>query len=772
MAEIKKTIQFGGKPLTISTGKLASQATSAVMAQHGETVVFATVVRGNVKDDLDYFPLSVDYMERLYAGGRIKGSRWVKREGKASDEEILSGRLIDRSIRPLFPSSYRREVQVIVNVMSIDMENDPVILGSIAVSAALAASSIPWEGPIATLRIGRKDEKFIVNPTTLEISESEMDLVVSSTADSVVMIEAGMNEIEEDVVAKAISFAKDESESLIKLINEFAKEVGHTKEEIVKAKEDKAVLGQIKKILEPQLKQIVANLALHEGGDTSTAELIQGICEQLSDVDPKVVTSTFEELIHEKVREMVLSGERPDGRKHDQLRQLTAEVGLLPRTHGTGLFQRGQTQVLSVATLGASSLGQLIETAEGEQEKRYIHHYSMPPYATGEAGRFGGPNRREIGHGALAERAIMPVIPSEADFPYAIRIVSEVMSSNGSTSMASTCGSTLALMDAGVPIKAPVGGIAMGVIVESPKEYSILTDIVGFEDHHGDMDFKVAGTTKGITALQLDVKTLMLTDKILGEALVQAHKARIEILKVITDCISAPREKVSVHAPKIETITIPTESIGEIIGPGGRTIKKLTADTGAQIEVEDTGVISISSVNAEAVEKAKSIIAGMTRVPQPNELYDGTVTRVENYGAFVEIFPGKEGLVHVSDMDPTGAFVSDANEKAAVGDKVNVRVVRVDEMGRLKLSMNMDPASDQKPEREGGGRGGFGGGNRGGSDRRGGFGGGNRGGSDRRGPGIDTRDRGNGPHFPTSRLMDSSGTDKRPSNNRGGRFDR
>jgi polyribonucleotide nucleotidyltransferase len=444
-SEIIESIEFGGASLSLSTGKLASQASGAVMARHGDTVVFATVVSGPEKTELDYFPLSVEYQERLYAGGRIKGSRWVKREGKATDEEILSARLIDRSIRPLFPSSFRRDVQVIVTVMSVDMEHDPVILASVAVSAAIAVSTIPWSGPVATMRVGLSNGEFISNPTTTQLDTSEMDLIVSSTEDSVVMIEAGINEVSEKMVAEAISYAKKESGKLLQLINDFSAQVAPEKQPVKAVEPDKALVGSVKKLIGDKLEQLLSDMALHEGGDQSTAEFISGIAAQLPDQDPAAISAVFEELIHEKAREVILGGSRPDGRKHNQLRQLSAEVGILPRTHGTGLFQRGQTQVLSVATLGASSLGQLIETAEGEQEKRYIHHYSMPPYATGETGRVGGPNRREIGHGALAERAIMPVIPSESEFPYAIRIVSEVMSSNGSTSMASPSTITLSV---------------------------------------------------------------------------------------------------------------------------------------------------------------------------------------------------------------------------------------------------------------------------------------------------------------------------------------
>jgi polyribonucleotide nucleotidyltransferase len=724
MKEIKKEIKFGDRLLTLSTGKLAQQASGAVLAQYGETVVLATVVSAPLKADLGYFPLTVEYQERLYAGGRIKGSRWVKREGKATDEEILSARLIDRSIRPLFPDNYKKEVQVVVTVLSVDLENDPVVLGSIATSAALSISEIPWQGPIATTRVGLKEGEFVINPKNENGNQPELDLVVSSTLDAVVMIEAAALEVKEEKVASAIAFAKSENKKLIELISDLAKEAGKEKEEFPKETIETSLKDKVKKIVDKSLEKTLTDLAIHEGGDSVMNELKKAVSEELPEEDPIKVASVLDSLLKEKAREIILKGRRFDGRKFSEIRKLEAEVGVLPRTHGSGLFQRGQTQVLTIATLGARSLGQTLETAEGEETKHFIHHYSMPPYATGEAGKMGGPSRREIGHGALAERALLPVIPSEEVFPYAIRLVSEVMSSNGSTSMASTCGSTLALMDAGVPIKAPVSGIAMGVIVEG-ENHAILTDIIGLEDHLGDMDFKVAGTEKGITALQLDVKTLSLTEDILSEALIQAKEARMEILKIILNTIDSPRPKVSALAPKIEVVKIPVEMIGELIGPSGRNIKKLILDTAAQIEVEDSGLVYISSVSDEAVSKAKAYLENMIKAPVPGEIYHGKVKKIMDFGAFVEILPGKEGLVHVSDM--AEEFVKDPREKVSEGADVTVRVKEIDQQGRLNLSMLLDPASDKdKPQRSQ-------------RPQRGNF---ERGGS-------------NGPHFPASRFVRS-----------------
>jgi len=751
MKKIEKTIELGGRKLTLETGLLAQQATSSVKATYGETVVLATVVAAPLKMDLGYFPLSVDYQERLYAGGKIKGSRWVKREGRPSDDEILTSRLIDRSIRPLFPKTYLKEVQVVVTLLSVDSENDPSILSAIAVSAALSASSIPWQGPVCVSKVGRVDGKFVLNPTVDDLTKSDMDVVISNTPESIVMLEAGAKGVAEKDVVEAIEFAQKESKAFFGLVSDFAKEVGAKKEEVAKDKENSELKNKINKEVGGKLEEIVEGWAKHEGGGALDG-VKKALQETLSEEDPSEIVKEFEHLLKDKVREMILSGKRPDGRKFDEVRSLYCEVGVLPMTHGSAIFQRGQTQVLSVATLGAPSLGQLIETAQGEESKQYMHHYTMPPFATGEVGRVGFPNRREIGHGALAERALEPVIPGDEVFPYTIRVVSEVLGSNGSSSMASTCGSTLALMDAGVPIVNPVSGIAMGVIVESDKKYKIMTDIIGIEDFMGDMDFKVTGTSEGVTAIQLDVKTLQLTSKILGEALDEAKKARLTILKKMLSVLEAPRKSVSTHAPKIKMIKIPVEKIGEIIGPGGRTIKGLIAETGAQIEVEDDGTINISGLDDENVTKALEKIELMTKEVVAGEIYEGEVKRIESFGAFIEILPGRDGMVHVSDM--TEGFVSDPHDIMNIGDKVTVRVKEIDNLGRINLSMLLDPASDAKKE-ERRNSGGDGGGERGGfRPRSGGF---SRGRDSRpRGGRSFDRPRSSGPHFPTSRLVDTA----------------
>lgn len=778
MKKIEKSIELGGRTLTLTTGELAEQAAGAIMGRMGETVVLATVASAPLKMELDYFPLSVDYLERLYAGGRIKGSKWVKKEGRPTDDEILSARLIDRSIRPLFPKSYKREVQVTVTVLSVDMENDPKILGAIAASAAIHISTLPWMGPVAPLTIGLIDGKYQVNPVSADLKNSLMDLTVSSTKEAVLMVEAGAKEVTEEQIIKGVEFAQKESKSVLKLIEDLAKEVGRTRETYKEEKPSAELEKQVEKLVGDKIAGVIDSLVHVENGRSNELQdLIDAVTDNVTEADAKWVPEIIDHIKKHYIREQILKkGKRPDGRKLTEVRELSAQVGYLPRVHGSAFFKRGQTHVLSVATLGAQSMGQLLESAEGEFEKHYMHQYSMPPYASGEVGRFGNPGRREIGHGALAERALLPVIPSQEEFPYAIRIVSEVMSSNGSTSMASVVGSTLSLMDAGVPIKAPVAGIAMGLIIESEKEFAVLSDLMGIEDFNGDMDFKVAGTEKGITALQLDVKTLNLTSAILASALEQSKDARARVMKVIKDTLAEPRKTVSQYAPKIMMVKIPVEKIGEFIGPSGKNIKKVMADFEVQVDVNDDGGVSVSGVDEEKMKKAVAYVEGFAKVVQPGEIYDGEVVRIMPFGAFVNILPGKDGMVHVSDMGRE-EFVQDANDVVKIGDKVKVRVVKIDEMGRINLSMNMDPSKD-KPREErprtgggyrggggsrggfGGGRGGFGGGRPGGFSRgpsRGGFGGDRRGGFNRGG------DRGGfsagGPHFPTSRLVDDSKKD-------------
>ncbi len=739
MKQTSKTFEINGKTVTLEINKIAKLATASVQARMGDTVVLATVTMGRNDTTLDYFPLSVEYVERLYAGGKIKGSRWVKREGRPTDEAILTARLIDRSIRPLFPKELKKDVQVIVTVLSVDGVNAPDILALNAVSAAIAVSKIPWNGPVGAMRIGtvKSDPTtLIVNPDVT--ADMALDLVLTASKnDNTLMIEAGASEIGEDVALAAVTKAREEGGAIIKVIEEVVREVGDKKIELAKDE----IKADYVALVEKSYKDKVITVLEGELGENVSGDL-QAIAKVIAEAegekaDPKKIFEAVDYVFKKIIRENIVEKEkRFDGRKIDELRPISAEVGYLPRVHGSGLFSRGQTQVLSIATLAPGSFSQLVETLEGEETHRYMHHYSFPPYSVGETGRIGSPNRREIGHGALAERSLEAVLPTMEEFPYAIRVVSEVMSSNGSTSMASACGSTLALMDAGVPLKAPVAGIAIGLMTLNGK-YKILTDIIGLEDFAGDMDFKVAGTTTGITAIQLDVKVDALTDAMIVEVFDRAKKARLEILEVMSKAISSPRAEVSVTAPKIKMIKIDPEKIGGLIGPGGKMIKSIIAQTGAEVDVEDDGSVSISAVDTAAVQKAVEWIEGLTHEVTPGEEFDGTVKRMMNFGAFVEFLPGKEGLVHVSEMSPD--YVADPNDIVKIDQKVKVRVIKVDEMGRVDLSMLFGEDAEKKaqqkadrPQREerprsfGGGGRGFGGGGRGGD--RGGNRGGNRGG--------------------------------------------
>lgn len=751
--EIKKSMELGGRTLTLSTGKLAMQATSSVLAQYGETVVLATVVAKDLKEDIGYFPLSVEYQERLYAGGKIKGSRWVKREGKPTDDEILIGRLIDRSIRPLFPKEFKKEVQVIITVLSVDLKTTAAYLAPIAVSAAIEASNIPWEGPVSVVSVGLNEENnFIVNPTEEEIKTSSLDLVVSATQNAIIMIEAGAKEVSEENILKGIEFAQKEGENIREFITSFAKEVGAEKLQLEKHEISKELVKKVDAIVSPKIAEVVKSLVTGEGGRSEAYNNLEvEVVSQVSEEEAEDAKYLVEKAKKEHIRKMILSGERPDGRALDQIRPLWSEVSVLPRTHGSSIFTRGETQVLNVVTLGSSAMGQLIETAEGEEEKNYIHHYSMPPYSTGEVGRVGNPSRREIGHGALAERALEPVIPDSKAFPYTIRVVSEVTSSNGSTSMASTCASTLSLMDAGVPIKSPVSGIAMGLIIEDDKNYAVLSDIAGIEDFNGDMDFKVTGTENGVTALQLDVKTLNLTHKILSDAMAKASIGRKFILEHMISTIKEPRADLSIYAPKIMATQIDPTKIGEVVGSGGKTIKKIMADMDVQIDIEDDGRVSVSGISEEMVKKAIEHIENIVREVAIGEIYEGEVKRIETYGVFVEYLPGRNGLVKIGDM--ASEFVNDPRDLVSEGQKVQVRIKEVDNMGRINLSMNMDPSLDKpsapresRPYREN--RSFDRGNQRNGGNRRN-FGGPRR---DNRNHNQDRRS--SGPHFPASRFMD------------------
>jgi polyribonucleotide nucleotidyltransferase len=715
MKKTSVSLEFAGKTVQFETGEIAPQATSAILAREGDTVVLATVVLGK-ESTLDYFPLSVEYVERLYAGGRIKGSRWVKREGRPSDDAVLSGRLIDRSIRPYFPKNYKREVQVMVTVLSVDGEHAPDILALNAVSAAIATSSIPWNGPIGAIRIGlvrgeNNEVQYLMNPTTTEMMRSDLELVVSQMKDKTVMIEAGALQVPENDMLEAIKLAHVETKKMITFIEELIEKIGQQKETVKTNEAIAEMIKRIEKAYKDEVTKLAEAKAKKEFGGTEEQDVIQKIYEQEklanpeSEIDSKMVAKALEYVLFQAIRsDVVKKNKRIDGRAIDEVREINARVGVLPRTHGSALFQRGITQALTIATLGSPRLEQLIESAEGEESKRYIHHYSMPPYSVGEAGRVGFTSRREIGHGALAERALEPVIPSKEKFPYTIRLVSEITSSNGSTSMASTCGSTLALMDAGVPILKPVAGISVGMMSypqgsTKEGEYVLLTDIIGLEDFSGDMDFKVAGTDTGVTAIQLDVKIPGLTVEQIAQIFERARTARMGILEKMNAVISQPRSGVSEFAPKIELLKIPVEKIGELIGPGGKIIKNIIATTGATVDVEDDGTVTIAGTAEDAVQKAVNMVQGITKEVIPGEIYEGEVKRILAFGAFVEFLPGKEGMVHVSKM--AQGFVNHPEEVVSLGQKVTVKILEVDDQGRINLTMLLD---DNAPQNSGGSR--------------------------------------------------------------------
>lgn len=670
--------------MSFDTGKIANQADRAIIARYGDTVLLATVVASTPKEDLGYFPLSVDYEERLYAAGRISGSRFVKREGRPTEDAILNGRLVDRSIRPLFPKDYFDEVQVILTILSYDQENDPDIVALIAASAALHSSHVPWAGPVSAAKVGYKDGEFILNPTKTDLETSELELTVSFNKDKVVMIEAGAREVPEDVMIKAIEFARKNAAPVLKFIEEFTSEMGQIKKEYEPKKIDETIKKEIVEKIKSGFKEKLFNperAAREESALEFKEELFAEFEERISKDE---ISEIFEETVKKMVREAIIKDQkRPDGRELTEVRKITTEVSLLPRTHGSGLFTRGDTQVLTVATLASTSLEQIIDGMEGEDTKRFMHHYTFPPFSTGEVRRVGSPGRREIGHGALAEKALKPVIPAEDKFPYTIRLVSEVMSSSGSTSMGATCGSTLALMDAGVPISAPVSGVAMGLVTEGEK-YKVLTDIQALEDFYGDMDFKIAGSEKGITAIQLDVKIDGLSQKMVEETFAAAKEGRAFILSKMLSTIPETRSDLSKYAPRVTVMHIPPKKIGEVIGSGGKTINKIIDETGVAIDIEDDGTVMISGSDPAAAEKAKTWIEGLTHEPKPGEEYDGMVKKVMEFGAFVEIMPGKEGLVHISKIAPYR--VEDIHKEVKVGDSMKVRVTEIDSQGRLNLA--------------------------------------------------------------------------------------
>ena len=676
---------IAGKTLSIQVEKLAQQADGAVAVQYGNTVVLVTVcVSSAPREGIDFIPLTVDYEERLYAAGKIPGS-FIRREGRPTEEPVITSRLIDRSLRPLLSKEFHNDVQVVATVLSVDQENDPDICALIGASAALTLSSIPFYGPISAIHIGYMDDALVVNPTLPQMEDSLLDLIVSSGKENVVMVEAGAREVSEEILVEAIKLGHEANQNIIELQEELRQVYGKTKIEIEPRELAPELSSQITSILGEQLGQVLEEpeKLQRDKALTSIKEMTRN--KLIDSFSEDEINFAFETQFRAAAREKILQTKRHlDGRQAKEIRPISCEVGILPRTHGSGLFARGETQVLTIATLGSTSREQLLDGLGLEETKRFMHHYNFPPFSTGEVKRIGTTGRREIGHGALVERAIAPVLPSEDDFPYTIRLVSEVLSSHGSTSMASACASTLSLMDAGVPIKAPVAGIAMGLLTGKDKDYVILTDIIGMEDAYGDMDFKVAGTVHGITALQLDIKLRGIDYDVLAKALSQAHEARLEILGKMSSTISASRSELSPYAPRMYEMTIDPSKIGSVIGPGGRVIRSIIDETKTTIDIKNDGKVLVGSPNEEGAQKAMKIIEDLTREVEQGAIYTGKVTRLFNFGAMVEILPGKEGLVHISEL--ANYHVPQVEDVVKVGDEVMVKVIGIDNSGRINLS--------------------------------------------------------------------------------------
>lgn len=680
------SMQLGGRTLSIETGKFAKQANGSVMVRYGDTAVVVAVTGAKVpREGVDFFPLTVDFEEKMYAVGKIPGG-FIKREGRPSEAAILTSRMIDRPIRPMFPDGYRNDVQIVATAVSVDQDNPPDIVAMLGASCALSISDIPFDGPIAGIRIGLIDGKFIINPNVEETKASELSLAVAGTRDAILMVEAGAKEVSEEVMLDAIWFAHDVIKELVAFQDKIQAEIGKPKMEVPVYVPPAEIAEEIRAYGQEKLKAVLMDsdkLRREEMVDQVKAEIAE-VFNQKYPENGKDVAYITQKLIKTVVRRTISVDKiRPDGRQLDEVRTVTCEVGLLARPHGSSLFTRGQTQILNALALAPLREVQIIDGLGVEDTKRYIHHYNFPPYSVGETKPLRSPGRREIGHGALAERALLPVIPSEEDFPYAIRLVSEVLESNGSSSMGSVCGSTLSLMDAGVPIKAPVSGVAMG-LVKDGDDFAILTDIQGLEDALGDMDFKVAGTENGITAIQMDIKIDGINKVIFQQALAQAKKGRAFILGKMLEAIKEPRKELSQYAPKITTININPDKIRDLIGPGGKTIKKIVEETGVKIDVDDSGKVFVAAVNSDAAQKAIEIIEGIVAVAEVGKTYTGKVTRLMNFGAFVEILPGKEGLVHISQLSTER--VEKVEDVVSVGDEIAVKVVEIDQKGRINLS--------------------------------------------------------------------------------------
>lgn len=692
----KWSLQLGGRELVIETGVFAKQASGAVTARYGDTVVLATAVMSKEMSKITgYFPLMVDYEERYYAAGKIKGSRFIKREGRPSDDAVLSGRAVDRTVRPLFDSRMRNEVQVVVTTLSIDGENDPDLVAMIGASAALALSDIPWNGPIGAVRVGlAEDGSFILNPVSAERKVSALDLLLSGTKDKINMIEAGAQEITEEKMAEAFHFGFEAIQMIATFIDDIRKEAGKEKRAAAVLRGSDEFEADIRQFAEGSGLAEALYLLPKQAMEAKTAEINAAIAKYAAEKYPdqknlsELLSLITDEVSDEAVHHNILDKEaRPDGRKLTEIRPIWCKVGVLPRTHGTGVFTRGETQALTVTTLGAPGDEMVVDTMETDEKKRYMHFYNFPPYSVGEVRPMRGPGRREVGHGALAEKALVPVLPSKEEFPYTILLVSEVLESNGSSSMASTCGSTLSLMDAGVPIKKPVAGIAMGVITGRDGAYKVLSDIQGLEDHYGDMDFKVAGTKDGITAMQMDVKIDGLTPDMLSVAIAQAKEGRMFIMGKMLEVMPEVRKTMSPYAPRIITLHINPEKIRDVIGPGGKMINQIIDETGVSIDIEDDGSVFITSVDEVSAQKAVDWVRNITREVVAGELFQGRVTRLMNFGAFVEVLPNQEGLVHISEF--SDERVEHVEDVVKVGDVIPVIVKEIDSQGRINLSHKM-----------------------------------------------------------------------------------
>ena len=721
----KYTTTVGNKPIIFETGNLAGQAGGAVTARIGDTVMFAAATMGAERLNSDFFPLTVDYEERMYAGGRIPGS-FFRREGRPSEEAILTARLTDRPLRPLFPKDLRNEVQVILYSFSVDTDNPIDILGVNAASAALMISDVPFYGPVGAVRIGRIAGEFVINPTYAEIDQSDLDLRLAGTKDAILMVECGANEINEADMLQALEFGHQNLLPLINLQEQMAAEIGKAKRTYTPSKLDSDLSSQVHQRSEKAILELVDrpyDKATLYGG---IEELKVATIKEMAGEDEALAASVneaFEETVREIVRKRILEGgQRVDGRGMTEIRPIWCEVNVSPRAHGSGLFTRGETQVLTLATLGTLKDAQELDTLVETETKRYMHHYNFPPFSTGETKSLRGSSRREIGHGALAERALRPVIPPEEKFPYTLRLVSEVLSSNGSSSMASVCGSTLALMDTGVPIKAPVAGVAMGLVKEEER-YAILTDILGAEDHLGDMDFKVAGTKDGITALQMDIKIKGITSTIMAEALEQARQARLSILDQMLAVIPAPNQELKPHAPRITIVRIPVDKIGAVIGPGGKVIRGIQEETGTEIDIQEDGSVYIAATDGEAAKRAVEMVENLTETPVIGRIYTGKVVRIADFGAFVEILPNVDGMVHISQLD--SERVERVEDVVSLGDEITVMITGIDPQGKIRLSRQAvlegwtleEAVQKDRPGRSsGGGRPGMGG--RSGNNRR------------------------------------------------------